>query len=167
MPAFLSFRTYRCLYRVSGIWGLGIDSGAGGDYAPVLQGNQSTLRDDALPLLDDPATPLFQDTQIGKGHGRIETRSASISAVVDRLPAAQQWPGWSAAGKVSAIRQQDDVVSEPSRCYLLIEARVRRNGSTISCGGIGGLHRALDAIGNEDQTRNRKWHWAANLALLR
>ena len=33
----------------------------------------------------NPATPLAQDTQIGKGHGCIETRIASVSSDVDWL----------------------------------------------------------------------------------
>ena len=57
----------------------------GGNYAPALKGNQGNLRDDVPLFRDDPATPLAQDTQIGKGHGRIETRIASVSADLDWL----------------------------------------------------------------------------------
>ena len=57
----------------------------GGNYAPALKGNQGNLRDDAPLFRDDPATPLARDTQIGKGHGRIETRLASVSADLDWL----------------------------------------------------------------------------------
>ena len=41
----------------------------------------------------DPVTPLAQDTQISKGHGRIETRIASISTDVVWLQGAHYWPG--------------------------------------------------------------------------
>ena len=54
----------------------------GGDYALALKGNQGHLRDDVQLFRDDPAAPLAQDIQIGKGHGRIETRIASVSADV-------------------------------------------------------------------------------------
>ena len=54
-----------------------LDKGA--DYALALKGNQKSLNDDVRLFLDDPATPLAQATQTGKGHGRIEARTASIS----------------------------------------------------------------------------------------
>ena len=65
----------------------------GGDYALALKGNQGKLRDDVQLFLDDPSTPLAQDTQISKGYGRIETRIASVSADVDWLQEAHHRPG--------------------------------------------------------------------------
>ena len=58
----------------------------GGDYASALKGNQGRLRDDARLFRDNPATPLAQDTQISKGHGRIETRISGPAS-------APMWPG--------------------------------------------------------------------------
>ena len=57
-----------------------LDQGA--DYVLALKGNQESLHDDVRLFLDDPATPLAQATQTGKGHGRIEIRTASISGDV-------------------------------------------------------------------------------------
>ena len=59
----------------------------GGGYVLTLKGNQVTLRDDAHLFLDAPATPLARDTQIGKGHGRIETRISGPAS-------APMWPGY-------------------------------------------------------------------------
>ena len=59
----------------------------------ALRCNQGRQRDDAQAVRDDPATTLAQDVQIGKGHGRIETRIASVSSDVAWLPEAHQWPG--------------------------------------------------------------------------
>ena len=59
----------------------------GGDYDLALKGNQGRLWDDAHLFLDDPATPLARDTQIGKGHGRIETRISGPAL-------APMWPGY-------------------------------------------------------------------------
>ena len=58
----------------------------GGDYASALKGNQGSLRDDVQLFLDDLTTPLAQDTQISKGHGRIETRISGPAS-------APMWPG--------------------------------------------------------------------------
>ena len=49
------------------------------DYVLALKGNQETLSDDVGLFLDDPATPSAQAIQVSRGHGRIETRTASIS----------------------------------------------------------------------------------------
>ncbi len=63
----------------------------GGDYALALKGNQGgsinqgTLHDDVKLFLDDPDTPVAQATQVGKGHGRIETRVASVSPIFHQL----------------------------------------------------------------------------------
>ena len=65
----------------------------GGDYALALKGNQATLRDDVQLFLDDPSSPLAQDVQISKGHGRIETRIASVSSDVAWLQETHHWPG--------------------------------------------------------------------------
>ena len=65
----------------------------GGDHTLALKGNQGRQRDDAQAVWDDPVTTLAQDTQIGKGHGRIETRIASVSSDVAWLPEARHWPG--------------------------------------------------------------------------
>ena len=56
----------------------------GADYALALKGNQGTLHDDVKLFLDDPDTPVAQATQVGNGHGRIETRVASVSPIFDQ-----------------------------------------------------------------------------------
>ena len=83
----------------------------GGDYALALKGNQGSLRDDVGLFLDDPATPVAQATQVSKGHGRIETRMASISDDVAWLQEQHDWPGLQAVGKVRASRRKDDGAS--------------------------------------------------------
>ena len=55
-------------------------------------------------LLDDPATDVAQASQTNKGHGRIETRTASISSDVAWLQKRHQWPGLAAVGKITASR---------------------------------------------------------------
>ena len=142
----------------------------GGDYALALKGNQGTLHDDVKLFLDDPDTPVGQATQVGKGHGRIETRVASVSADIAWLQERHDWPGLQAVGKVTATRRKDGEASEESRCYLLSRAwpPERCNGIARGHWGIENrLHWVLDVTCNEDQARNRKGHGAENLALLR
>ena len=141
-----------------------------GDYALALKGNQGTLNDDVRLFLNDPATPVVQATQVNKGHGRIETRTASVSGDVDWLQERHQWPGLRAVGKITARRQQGDRTSRETRYYLLSQLFTpeRFNDIVRSHWGIENqLHWSLDVVFNEDQARNRKGNCAENLALLR
>ena len=140
------------------------------DYALALEGNQGTLNDDVRLLLEDPTTPVAEATTGGKGHGRIEVRTASVSGDVAWLQEEHQWPGLQAVGKVTAQRQQDGQTGVETRCYLLSQAfsPERFNDIVRSHWGIENeLHWRLDVVFNEDQARNRKGHCAENLALLR
>src|ERR1017187_5548187 len=52
----------------------------GGDYALALKGNQGTLHDDVILLLDDPASKTIAAAPVVEAdHGRIETRTATVS----------------------------------------------------------------------------------------
>ena len=142
----------------------------GADYALALKGNQESLNDDVRLFLDDPATPQVQATTVNKGHGRIETRTASISDDVAWLQERHQWPGLAAIGKITASRQQGGHTSVESRYYLLSQAFTpeRFNHMVREHWGIENrLHWVLDVVFNEDQSRNRKDHCPDNLALLR
>ena len=66
-----------CQRQVASRW---LDSRA--DYVLALKGNQGALHDDVRLFLEDPATPVAEATQVNKGHGRVETRTASVSADV-------------------------------------------------------------------------------------
>ena len=145
-----------------------LDQGA--DYVLALKGNQESLHDDLRLFLDDPATPVVQASQTNKGHGRIETRTASISSDVAWIQERHQWPGLAAVGKITARRQQGERTSVESRYYLLSQAFLpeRFNAIVREHWGIENrLHWMLDVVFNEDQSRNRKDHCPENLALLR
>ena len=142
----------------------------GGDYALALKGNQGTLHDDVKLFLDDPATPVARAAQVGKGHGRIESRVAAVSSDIAWLQERHGWPGLQAVGKVTATRWQDGVASEETRYCLLSRAWPPERFNSIVRGHWGienRLHWVLDVTCNEDQARNRKGHGAENLALLR
>ena len=113
---------------------------------------------------------MAQATQTGKGHGRIETRTASISSDVEWLQERHQWPGLAAVGKITAKRQCQEKTSVETRYYLLSYAFTpeRFNAIVREHWGIENrLHWMLDVVFNEDQSRNRKDNCPENLALLR
>ena len=78
----------------------------GGDYALALKANQGTLHDDVRRFLDDPrcGASVSKPTVDGD-HGRIETRTAMVSADLDWLQKDHLWPGLAAIGKVVRVRE--------------------------------------------------------------
>jgi predicted transposase YbfD/YdcC len=90
-----------------------------GDYVLALKGNQETLHDDVRLFLDDPHTALRSAGDTDKGHGRIETRTASLSEDIGWLQDHHAWPGLKAVGKISATREIKGKITQETRYYLL------------------------------------------------
>jgi predicted transposase YbfD/YdcC len=142
-----------------------------GDYALALKGNQGTLYDDVVLLLDDPESQLTTTKPVVEGdHGRIETRTATVSTEVDWLQKQHQWPGLKAIGKVVRVRQTAEKTTTETAYYLLSRVlsperfnEVARQHWSIE----NSLHWRLDVVMNEDQDRTRMGHGPHNLAVLR
>jgi predicted transposase YbfD/YdcC len=103
-------------------------------------------------------------------HGRIETRTATISTEIGWLQVAHHWPGLAAIGKVVRSRESGEKTTTETAYYLLsldIPAE-RLNEVVRSHRGVETrLHWRLDVVMNEDQARNRLGHGPQNLAVLR
>ena len=81
----------------------------GGDYALALKGNQGTLHDDVSLFLDDPACEASTDSRtVDADHGRIETRTATVSTEIDWLQKQHKWPGLAAIAKVERSHEEAD-----------------------------------------------------------
>ena len=99
----------------------------GGDYALALKGNQGTLHHDVALFLDDPASKVTTaEPVVDADHGRIETRTATVSTDIAWLIKAHQWPGLAAVSKVERIanRRQNNVRT----AYYLLSAPLRLFG---------------------------------------
>ena len=146
-------------------------AGQGGDYALALKGSQGTLHADVCLFLDDPALKAIDGHQtVNGGHGRIETRAATVSTDTGWLQALHGWPGLAATGKVERIRETPAKTTRETACYLLSTALSagRLNEVVRAHWGVeNGLHWRLDAVMNEDQARNRADNGPHNLAVLR
>lgn len=121
-------------------------------------------------FLDDPETPMISASETDAGHGRIETRAASLSSDIAWLQNSHAWPGLKAVGKVTTTRDVDGKTNTQTRSYLLSQAfdPERFNAILRSHWSIeNNLHWVLDVIMDEDQARNRKDNGPENLALLR
>jgi len=75
----------------------------GGDYALALKGNQATLHDDVVLHLNDPASKTSAAAPVVEAdHGRIETRTATVSTDIAWLIKDHQWPVWPRSARSSA-----------------------------------------------------------------
>jgi len=142
-----------------------------GDYALALKANQGTLYDDVILLLDDPELKVTTAPPVVEAdHGRIETRTATVSSESGWLQKQHQWPGLKAIGKVERKRETADKTATETAYYLLsseltperFNEVVRQHWSIENS-----LHWRLDVVMNEDQDRTRAGNGAHNLAVLR
>ena len=141
--------------------------GRGGDYVLAVKNNQPGLLRDAKAAISaaerkkaKPAT--IRDT----GHGRKETRTAIVTPVRD-MAEKHDFPGLKAVARITGKRGRDKTVQR----YFLLTRRytpaellriVRQHWGIENV-----LHWTLDVVLDEDQTRSRKDHAPANLAVLR
>jgi predicted transposase YbfD/YdcC len=142
-----------------------------GDYALALKGNQGTLHDDVVLLLDDPELKASTSAPVVEAdHGRIETRTATVSTEINWLQEQHQWPGLKAIGKVVRVRQTAEKTTTEAAYYLLsrVLSPERFNQVVRQHWGVeNSLHWRLDVVMNEDQDRTRMGHAPHNLAVLR
>ncbi len=143
----------------------------GGDYALALKGNQGKLHDDTRLHLDDPeGEAATSKPDVDAGHGRIETRTATVSTDIDWLQEDHEWPGLKAVGKVVRIRETQTKTTTETAYYLLSTALSPERLNEVArdhWGVENRLHWRLDVIMNEDQDRTRLGHGPENLAILR
>jgi predicted transposase YbfD/YdcC len=143
----------------------------GGDYALALKGNQGSLHDDVRLHLDDPeCQAATSKPDVDAGHGRIETRTASVSTDIGWLQEDHHWPGLKAVGKVVRIRETPAKTTTETAYYLLsTELTPERLNEVVRnhWGVENRLHWRLDVVMNEDQDRTRLGHGPENLAILR
>ena len=142
-----------------------------GDYALALKGNQGTPFDDVILLLNDAELKSSTSTPLVEAdHGRIETRTATVSTEIDWLQKQHQWPGLKAIGKVVRRRETADKTTTETAYYLLsrVLSPERFNQVAQQHWSIeNSLHWRLDVVMNEDQDRTRMGHGPHNLAVLR
>jgi predicted transposase YbfD/YdcC len=91
-----------------------------GDYGLALKRNQGTLYDDVIRYFDDPASKtITARPDVAGDHGRIETRTATVSTDIKWLQDAHQWPGLMAIGRVDRIRETKTKTTSETAYYLL------------------------------------------------
>jgi predicted transposase YbfD/YdcC len=131
----------------------------GGDYALALKGNQGTLHDDVVTYLNDPASKTVTAKPVVEAdHGRIETRTATVSTDIEWLQNYHRWPGLAAIGKVDRTRETKGKTTGETAYYLFSAPLSPERGNEVvrSHWGVENrLHWRLDVTMNEDQDRTR------------
>ena len=142
-----------------------------GDYVMALKANQGSLHDDVRRFLDDPDSAVARAQPVVDGdHGRIETRTATVSTDIAWLQEQHGWPGLAAVGKMHRVREAPGKTTEETTYYLLSAAMTPERFGEVTRAHWGienRLHWRLDVSMNEDQARNRLGHGPENLAVLR
>jgi len=139
----------------------------GGDYVLAVKNNQpGLLRDAKAAISAAERKTAKQATTKDTGHGRKETRTAIVAPVRD-MAEKHNFPGLKAVARITSKRGRDKTVQR----YFLLTQRytpaellriVREHWGIENV-----LHWTLDVVLDEDQTRSRKDHAPANLAVLR
>jgi len=143
------------------------------DYVFALKGNQSSLQDDVELYFNNLShgDKIKSHTEYDKGHGRIETRTCSISNNVKWL--TDMHPNWASIKsiiRIDAKRELKDSVTQETRYYIssldvppqqALKA-VRDHWGIENC-----LHWILDMSFNEDYSRIRKGNAPQVMAIMR
>jgi predicted transposase YbfD/YdcC len=151
---------------------------AGGDYVLALKENQGTLYADVQELflagLEDDFVGLEHHTYhtAEEGHGRVESRHYHVVAVPKELARRHAgWDGLRTLGMVFSERQVGTAAPTCETRFFIssLPPKVKTFGRAVRghWGIENSLNWVLDVSFREDDSRLRKDHGPANLALVR
>lgn len=148
------------------------------DYILAIKGNQANLYKEVIDIFNKVKTPGFEhyiyqtETEVGKDHGRIETRECITINNLAWLFEIHAWKGVKSIAKVTATVQHQASGKETveERYYIssltgnagFINRAVRKHWYVENK-----LHWVLDVIFKEDYCRVRTGNGAENLNIIR
>lgn len=145
-----------------------------GDYLLGLKQNQPTLHAQVNKIFSaSSSSSLPKDTTTNKGHGRIETRTATVCAqFCDDVTAARRWPQMKTLVRIESIRQvvTETKVSTETRYYICsrnLTAQQANQAVRAHWLVENQLHWCLDVTFGEDHNQTKTKHAAENLAVIR
>ena len=148
----------------------------GADYVLAVKDNQPGLCEALRELFAAHdarglKTVRFNEhTEIGKDHGRIETRRCVVSEDIQWLAQRERWCGMRSVAMIESTRQIGEHSSTERRYYITsLGADAKRLGKAIRghWGIENSMHWVLDVAFGEDQCRARVKNAAQNFAILR
>ena len=134
--------------------------------------NQKALHADAKAWLDNPgnAEKMLSHQESESGHGRKDTRAATVSRDIGPLQDAHRWPGLAAIGKIESVRVSEGRTQTKTR-YCIMSRKMSPEDflkAVRSHWAIENrLHWVLDVQMREDDLRNRVGHGPVNFAAVR
>jgi predicted transposase YbfD/YdcC len=146
------------------------------DYILAVKGNQPTLHAGIMAFFPGHMDDDFAHVSVsrhetkGKGHGREEHRTYYVCDVPEDLPDASRWKGLKQIGVAISDTVRGGKPCDDVRYYILSrKLSARRFGAMVRghWGIENSLHWQLDMSLGEDQSRVRKDHADANMAVLR
>jgi predicted transposase YbfD/YdcC len=148
----------------------------GGDYLISLKGNQGTLHEDVKLNFEQPSKQAIANMKSieaspEKGHVRIEIRRCRVNTNIDWL--RERHPQWTDLKSIVAVESErhiGDKISRETRYFISssTESPERLLSAVRQHWGIENkLHWVLDVSFGEDNSRIRKHHAPANIAIIR
>jgi predicted transposase YbfD/YdcC len=147
----------------------------GGDYVLALKGNQGNLHKEVELLFEKAKEGNYMDlphdthTTVDGGHGRIETRRFTTIGDADWFEEKSKWPKLTTFGMVESQRDMGDQITQETRYFISSLSNDAKRFGECARGHWGvenGLHWCLDVAFREDDSRVRKGHGPANLAII-
>lgn len=151
-----------------------------GDYLLAVKGNQGDLYKDMKAVFASTNTANHpsrkSNTTENTGHGRSERRVCEVLSgddIIARLRHKGNWVNLNTIVKVTATRtiQKTGHVTEQSRYYICSQkdpsAESMQTAVRAHWGIENSLHYVIDMAMREDESRIRKDHAPANMAVLR
>lgn len=150
----------------------------GGTYLLALKANQPALQREVIDYFADaPAGELETVQTVDKDHGRLETRTTSVSRTVEwllageerRYPGHPRFPTLKTLVRTTTTTERRGKVTHETRYFFSsADLTAERAAEAIrSHWGIESLHWVLDVTFKEDLSRLRRGHGARNMALVR
>ena len=148
----------------------------GADYVLAVKDNQPDLCEALRELFTAHdarglnTVRFGEHTEIGKDHGRIETRRCVASEDIQWLARRERWCGVRSVAMIESTRQIGEHSSTERRYYISsLGADAKRLGEAIRghWGIENSMHWVLDVAFGEDQCRARVKNAAQNFAILR
>lgn len=150
---------------------------AGADYLLAVKANQPNLRREVETFFADaPPASLDIDSDVDKGHGRIEQRIVTVAHEVDWLTGERRFPGETRLPDIKTLirvatrTELKDRGRFETRYYVSSAAltAARAQHAVRSHWAIENrLHWVMDVVFKDDQCRLRKGHGAKNMAVVR
>jgi predicted transposase YbfD/YdcC len=148
----------------------------GADFCLPLKGNQPTLADDVRRYFDSaPKHELESRQTTEKGHGRLETRTVTVSGTVDWIASDRSYPGRPKFKNIKSLIRVVRTVEQAGGTTLTTQDYIAsappdpdRLGAAIRAHwAVESMHWMLDVLFKDDLSTYRSGHGAKNMAVIR